>query len=84
MGTKLEKVSAFDAKTKLSELLRETEQGRAFVIFRRGREVARLLPPLKGEKEKDLKKVLASFREIREGISGKVSVRKLINEGRRF
>lgn len=84
MGTKLQKVSAFDAKTKLSELLRETEQGRAFVIYRRGKEVARLLPPSKGEKEVDSKKLLTSFREIREGISGSVSIRKLINEGRRY
>lgn len=84
MGTKFQKVSAFDAKTKLSELLRETEQGRSFVIYRRGKEVARLLPPLKEEKDVDLKNVLASFREIRERIPGKVSIRKLINEGRRF
>jgi prevent-host-death family protein len=84
MRTKLQKVSAFDAKTKLSELLRETEQGGSFVIYRRGKEVARLLPPLKEEKEVNLKKVLDSFREIRERIPGRVSIRKLINEGRRF
>jgi len=84
MRTKLQKVSAFDAKTKLSELLRETEQGGGFVIYRRGKEVARLLPPLKEEKEVNLKKVLVSFREIRERIPGRVSIRKLINEGRRF
>lgn len=84
MGTKLQRVNAFDAKTKLSELLRETEQGRAFVIYRRGKEVARLIPPLKEKKKTDSKKILDSFREIREGISGKVSIRKLINEGRRF
>lgn len=84
MQTKLQKVSAFDAKTKLSELLRETEQGGAFVIYRRGKQVARLLPPLKEDKEVNLKEVLASFREIRKGISRKVSIRKLINEGRRF
>ena len=84
MRTKLQNVSAFDAKTKLSELLRETEQGGSFVIYRRGKEVARLLPPLKEEKEVNLKKVLDSFREIRERIPGRVSIRKLINEGRRF
>ncbi len=84
MGTKLQKVSAFDAKTRLSELLRDTEQGKSFVIYRRGKEVARLLPPLKEEKEVDFKKSLASFREIRKGVHGKVSIRKLIDEGRRF
>jgi prevent-host-death family protein len=84
MEPKSQKVSAFEAKTKLSELLRETEQGGSFIICRRGKEVARLVPPVKEEQEVDLKQVLSSFREIRERISGKVSIRKLIEEGRRF
>jgi prevent-host-death family protein len=84
MQRKWQKVSAFEAKTKLSELLRETEQGGSFIICRRGKEVARLVPPVKEEPEVDLKQVLSSFREIRERISGKVSIRKLIEEGRRF
>jgi antitoxin (DNA-binding transcriptional repressor) of toxin-antitoxin stability system len=33
-------VSAFQAKTRLSELLRETERGRSFIIRRRGKVVA--------------------------------------------
>jgi prevent-host-death family protein len=84
LGAKLRKVSAFEAKTKLSELLRETEQGSSFVICRRGKEVARLVPPLKEEQENDLKQVRDSFHEIRERIPGKVSVRQLVEEGRRF
>jgi prevent-host-death family protein len=84
MQRKWQKVSAFEAKTKLSELLRETEQGGSFIICRRGKEVARLVPPVKEDQEVDLKQVLSSFREIRERISGKVSIRKLIEEGRRF
>jgi prevent-host-death family protein len=84
MGSKLQKVNAFEAKTKLSELLRETEQGGSFIIYRRGKEVARLVPPVKEEQEVDLKKVLSSFREIRERIPGRVSIRELIEEGRRF
>jgi hypothetical protein len=32
----------------------------------------------------DLKQVLSSFREIRERIPGKVSIRQLVEEGRRF
>jgi prevent-host-death family protein len=84
MEAKSQKVSAFEAKTKLSELLRETEQGGSFIICRRGKEVARLVPPVKEEQEVDLKQVLSSFREIRERISRKVSIRKLIEEGRRF
>jgi prevent-host-death family protein len=84
MGIKLQKVSAFEAKTKLSELLRETERGSSFIVCRRGKEVARLVPPVKEEEVVDLRQVISSFREIREGISGKVSIRDLIEEGRRF
>jgi prevent-host-death family protein len=84
MGAKLQKVSAFEAKTKLSELLRETEQGESFVICRRGKEVARLVPPAKEKQQIDLKQVLSSFREIRERIPGRVSIRELIEEGKRF
>jgi prevent-host-death family protein len=84
MGAKPQKVSAFEAKTKLSELLRETEQGGSFIICRRGKEVARLVPPAKEEEKVDLRQVISSFREIRERIPGKVSIRELIEEGRRF
>ena len=84
MQTRWQKVSAFEAKTKLSELLRKTEQGDSFVIYRRGKEVARLVPPVKEEQDADLRQVLSSFREIRERIPGKVSIRQLVKEGRRF
>ena len=84
MATKPQKVNAFEAKTKLSQLLRETEQGSSFVICRRGKEVARLVPPAKDDQEVDLKKVLSSFREIRERLPGGISIRRLIDEGRRF
>ena len=84
MGTKSQKVSAFEAKTKLSELLRETERGGSFIIYRRGKEVARLVPPVKEEQDADLKQIIVSFREIRERINGKISVRELVEEGRRF
>ncbi len=83
MRGKLQKISAFEAKTKLSELLRETEQGGSFIICRRGKEVARLLPPGKEEQKVDLKQVLSYFRQIRERIPGRVSIRELIEKGRR-
>ena len=84
MSAKLAEVSAFEAKTRLSELLRETEAGRSFVIRRRGKAVARLLPPAKEARRFDPSQILASFREIRKGIRGAVKVRELIAAGRRF
>jgi len=80
----MEKIGAFEAKTRLSELLRETEKGMSFRILRRGKEVARLTPPIREDKKQDLKKVLTSFREIRGRLPGKIKVRELIEGGRRF
>ena len=37
-------IGAFDAKTKLSEILRKVEQGERFTITLRGRPVANLVP----------------------------------------
>ena len=39
-----DRVSAFDAKTHLSQLLQQAEQGKTITITRRGKPVARLLP----------------------------------------
>ena len=38
-------IGAFDAKTRLSELLRRVEQGERFTITHRGRPIAELAPP---------------------------------------
>ena len=78
----MKKVNAFEAKTKFSELLREAEKGESFVICRRGKEVA-LLIPFKRESE-DLRKILLSFQEIRSQIKDTVNIRELIEEGRRY
>jgi antitoxin (DNA-binding transcriptional repressor) of toxin-antitoxin stability system len=82
MGSKKAEVSAFEAKTHLAELLRETERGRSFIIRRRGKVVGRLVPPEKGGTVHPAA-VLASFREIRKRVRGIVRVRRLIEEGRR-
>ncbi len=77
-------VGAFEAKTRLSELLREVERGASFVIQRRGKTVARLVPPARGEQAEDLAQVLLGFRHIRRRIRGKVKIRELVREGRRY
>jgi len=84
VSVKTETVSAFEAKTRLSELLRETERGRSFIIHRHGKVVARLVPAAKEEGPTDLTRLLESFRAIRKRIPGKVNVRKLVQEGRRY
>jgi antitoxin (DNA-binding transcriptional repressor) of toxin-antitoxin stability system len=83
-GDLMEKVNAFEAKTRLSELLRETEKGRSFMICRRGKEVAQLLPPASTRAGEGIQSISAGFRKIRGKISGPVNIRELIEEGRRF
>jgi prevent-host-death family protein len=84
MSGKPVKIGAFEAKTRLSELLRETEEGRSFLIHRRGRPVARLVPPTDDRRRIDLREVREEFRKIRRRVGGRVSVRRLIEQGRRF
>lgn len=75
-------VGAFEAKNRLSELLRAAESGRSVVITRRGRPVARLVPA-NDQSPGDLAELQAAFAELRAGIEGTVNVRELVDEGRR-
>lgn len=84
MSGKVAEVSAFEVKIRLSELLRETESGKSFVIRRRGKPVARLIPPAKEAVSRSSKELAAAFRQIRKNLHGLVDVRTLIEEGRRF
>lgn len=77
------KVGAFEAKTHLAELLRETESGKSFVIVRRGKSVARLVPPTPEIPAEEPSKLLTAFRSIRSRMSGPVKIRELIEAGRR-
>lgn len=83
MSGKAAEVSAFEAKNRLSQLLREAEKGKSFIIRRRGKTVARLVPPAEEGQVQDFTQVLASFREIRRRIPGRLKIRELIREGRR-
>jgi prevent-host-death family protein len=85
MNTKRQnnRVSAFDAKTHLSRLLQEVEQGNAITITRRGKPVARLVPVEAEQEPLRAEDVLKGFREIRSRVKGKVDIRKYIEEGRK-
>jgi prevent-host-death family protein len=84
MRERAKEIGAFEAKTRLSELLRATERGASYVIRRRGKLVARLVPPAPLPQVEDLATIRASFSEIRGRVAGAVNVRELIEEGRRF
>ena len=76
-------VSVFDAKTHISELVRQAERGRATVITRRGKPVARIVPFEHARDAFDPAAALSAFRAIRSGIRGRLDVRELIRAGRK-
>lgn len=76
------KISAYDAKTHLGQLLRDAETGQSFLIVRRGKPVARL-DPAEAAGSRDFGGIAAAFRTLRKGIRGTVKIKDLIEEGRR-
>lgn len=76
-------IGAFEAKTRLSELLREVERGASFVIRRRGKDVAKLVPPDRGEGAVNPAQLVPLFRQIRRRVSGRGGIKELIESGRR-
>jgi len=82
--TLMKSVGAFDAKTHLNELLQRASKGETIRITRRGVPVAKLIPPDDGEKE-DARNLIEAIRQLRKGATlGKITIRELIDEGRRY
>ncbi len=75
-------VGAFEAKTHLSQLLEEVQQGEEVLITRHGRAVARLLPLKLNQAEQRLK-AIEQLRQFRAGkrLEG-LSIQHLRDEGR--
>jgi prevent-host-death family protein len=77
-------VGSFEAKTHLAALLDRVAKGETIEITRRGVPVARLVPAGAGNRS-GLEKIAQEIRELRKGNRlGGLSIRELINEGRRF
>jgi prevent-host-death family protein len=76
-------VGAFEAKTKLSELLDRVERGEEVVITRHGRPVARLMPTVEQENSRRCD-AMDAIRKFREQISPATAqeIRELIEAGR--
>lgn len=76
-------IGSFEAKTRLAELLREAENGTAYVIRRRGKDVARLMPPADKPDAAALALLKADLRAFRGQFRGGFDIKGLIREGRR-
>jgi len=77
-------VALFEAKNRLSELIHRVEAGEEITITRRGKVVARLVPPAPEEAGQRARDAIAGLRASRQGVSlGRLNSRDLIREGRR-
>ena len=77
-------VALFEAKNRLSELIRRVETGEEIAITRHGKVVARLVPPAREEAARRARDAIAGLRASRKGVSlGRLNSRDLIREGSR-
>ena len=74
-------VGAYEAKTHLSRLLDEAENGEVIAITRHGKVVARIMPP--EDVRPDPAEAIARLRSARIGLRLDADVRELIEHGRR-
>ena len=78
-------IGIFEAKTKLSEILRKVDQGERFTITVRGRAVADVVPVQKPATVRSPEEIEAAYQRLRnpsiEGISHE-TIRGWIEEGR--
>jgi prevent-host-death family protein len=76
-------IGAYEAKTKLPELLRQVQAGKRFTITNRGKPVAELGPPSTREKP-DAKTAIDAFQAFRKAnpVRQRVNIKELIEEGR--
>lgn len=76
-------IGAYEAKTKLPELLRQVQTGKRFVITNRGKAVAELGPP-SSLRRPDARAAIDAFQAYRKAnpLGRKINIRALIEEGR--
>jgi len=80
----MDHVAAYEAKTHLPQLLARAAKGEQFTITKHGVPIAKLIPAKSNEKP-DPAEAVAELMEFRRGRKrGKMSIREMIEEGRRF
>jgi prevent-host-death family protein len=79
----MREIGAFEAKNKLGQLLDWVEAGEEVVITRRGRVVARLVPPRRVVDPEQARNAAAAIRAMSKGVKlGGLKVKDLVAEGR--
>jgi prevent-host-death family protein len=77
-------IGSFEAKTHLSGLIDEVQSGAEYIITKRGKPVARLIPYRIADESSTLSEIIDSFDEIRKSVHGSTDIKSYINEGRKY
>jgi prevent-host-death family protein len=78
-------IGAFEAKTHLSDLLDRVARGEKITITRHGVPAALLVPVTEAAPKMTHKEIIEGMRALRKRVKpGKMSVREMVNEGRRY
>jgi prevent-host-death family protein len=79
----MREIGAFEAKNKLGQLLDRVEAGEEITITRRGRVVARLMPPRPSVDREQARSAAAAIRAMSKGVTlGGLKIKDMISEGR--
>jgi prevent-host-death family protein len=81
----MDMIGAFEAKTHLASLLDRVGKGEKITITRHGVPAALLVPVGPGEQKLSHKEIVEGMRELRKRVKpGKMTIREMVEEGRRF
>jgi len=81
----MQSIGAFEAKTHLSALLDRVAKGETITITRHGIPAALLVPVAEVEAKLSHKEIVEGMRALRRRVKpGKMSVREMVDEGRRY
>jgi len=81
MKTKV--IGSFDAKTHLSSILNNVAKGEEYVITKRGKPVAKIIPYTHNENI-NIEELFIKFEKIRKSIKRNVNIKEYIKEGRKY
>ena len=80
----MKNIGTYEAKAHLSKLLERVEKGEQFTVTRHGAPIARLVPPERSAKMTAADAAM-ELKKLRKGRTlGGLSLRSMIEEGRRF
>jgi len=81
-----QQIGAFEAKTHFSQIIDRVEKGADYIVTRRGKPVAKIIP-IEQKLEMSWEEILVKFKELRKnyrGEPGSFNIREAIEDGRKY